>query len=1003
MRNVLFLLLSVMLCSLTAQTTKLKSSFFGSMQARHIGPATMSGRIAAIDASIQDWRTVYIGAASGGVWKSTNGGTTFDPVFDDHIQCIGALAIDQQNPETVYVGTGEPWTRNSISIGNGIYKTTNGGEKWESVGLEKTQHIADIIVHPTNSEIVFIAALGNVWADNKERGVYKTTDGGRTWKQVLFINESTGCADLTIDPSNPDLLFAGMWDFQRKAHTFRSGGKGSGLYKSDDGGESWVEVTDGLNEDEKGRIAVAFSPADPNIIYTIVESEKTGMYRSLDKGNTWELMTTASVVGERPFYFSLLVPDPIDTNRVYKPGFSLNVTDDGGHSFTSPFVEGGIVHSDHHALWINPENNNEMYIGTDGGLYFSRDRGSTWHHARNLPISQFYHVAVDNQKPYNVYGGLQDNGSWTAPSISVGGINNSDWESVGYGDGFNLIPDPTDENVIYWQFQGGNTNRFYRDTRESKDIKPYSVDANISLRFNWDTPIVFSPNDAGSMYIGSQYLFKSTNRGDTWIQISDDLTTDDPEKQKQTESGGLTIDNSTAENHCTIFTISESPLDHEVVWAGTDDGNLQVTSNGGDDWNNVTSNIPNLPEATWCSNVFASNHDVKKAYVVFDGHRNGDNSVYVYKTEDLGKTWLSLASENIETFARCIVEDAVNPNLLFLGTEWGLYVSIDDGANWVRFENEVPKVPIYQMVIHPRENDLVMGTHGRGVLIIDDITPLRELTDEVLASDLHFFTMEPKVITNPQFQQGWSGDDEFIGRNQSSAALITYYMKKRHIFGDMSLQILDAEGNVVKEMSAGKNKGINIVPWQLQKKPPKIKASSPLLIFRTAFGPTFQPGEYTVRIVKGKNEYTSKVSLINDPDSRHSAEDRAIQLQVLNRAYNLLEEMSEYDSKIVDVMNKLKTNEDQIAVADLYNKLETIHKKLVSTNPSRLSGEIRLTEKIGDVYSGVLNYLGRPTDSQIERLEVLSKEFDKYRKEIDDLFAAEDKGPTEEIEKPNNN
>jgi photosystem II stability/assembly factor-like uncharacterized protein len=986
MKKLIFLLLLAALGVSIAQTTKLKPSFFGSMQARHIGPATMSGRVTALDASNNDWRTVYVGAASGGIWKSTNGGTTFESVFDDHIQCIGALAIDQQNPEIVYAGTGEANTRNSISIGDGIYKTTDGGDKWTNIGLKETQHIADIIIHPENSQIVYVAALGNVWADNKERGVYKSDDGGKKWKQVLFINESTGCADLTIDPENPDLIYAGMWDFQRKPYTFRSGGSGSGLYKSEDGGNTWSEVTKGLPEGKKGRIAVEFSPADPNILYTIIESEKTGMYRSRDKGKSWELMTTAQYVAERPFYFSLLVPDPIDTNRVYKPGFTLYVTDDGGKSFTSPFVEGGIVHSDHHALWINPENNNEMYLGTDGGVYFSRDCGSTWHHARNLPISQFYHVAVDNQKPYNVYGGLQDNGSWTAPSNSVGGINNSDWQSIGFGDGFNLIPDLYDDNIVYWQFQGGNTNRFYRDTRESKEIRPFSSDANDKLRFNWNTPITFSPSKKGVMYVGSQFLFKSTNRGDTWQKISGDLTTNNPEKQKQEESGGLTIDNSTAENHCTIYTVSESPKDPNVIWVGTDDGNLQVTDNGGDDWINVSSNIPGLPETTWCSNVYASNHESKKAYVVFDGHRNGDNNTYVYKTEDLGKTWKSLAADAIETFARCIVEDLVNPNLLFLGTEWGLYVSIDDGKNWVRFKNEVPKVPIYQMVIHPTENDLVLGTHGRGILIIDNITPLRELTDDVLKSELHFFSMEPKIITNPQFQQGWSGDDEFIGRNQSSSALINYYMKKRHIFGDMYLEILDAEGNVVKELAASKNKGINIVPWPLQKKPPKIKASSPLLVFRTAFGPTFEPGDYMVRIVKGKKEYTSKVSLIYDPESRHSQEDRAIQLEILNRSYDLLEEISGYDERIINTLKRLKMKKDTEEFSEVYNNLERIHKELVSTNPSRLSGEIRLTEKIGDVYSGVLNYLGRPTDSQIKRLDVLSQEFDKYKNELDDIF-----------------
>ena len=541
---------------------------------------------------------------------------------------------------------------------------------------------------------------------------------------------------------------------------------------------------------ELGRIAVAYSPVNSNIIYALIESKKTGLYRSIDGGKSWELKSTSQIVADRPFYFSLIIPDPIDTNKIYKPGFYLHVSDDGGYSFTSPFVEGGNVHSDLHALWINPKNNSNMYLGTDGGLYISYDRGSTWVHAQNLPLSQFYHVSVDKEKPYNVYGGLQDNGSWVGPSESVGGITNCDWKSVGYGDGFNVIPDPTDRNIIYWQYQGGNLMRFYKNTLEIKEIKPFTDNPDEKLRFNWDTPIYFSPTNDGVMYVGAQYLFRTTNRGDFWQKISPDITTNDPDKQRQEESGGLTIDNSTAENHCTIYTISESPKNSKIIWAGTDDGNLQVTENDGNYWTDVTANIPGLPKNTWCAKVQASNHNDRTAYVVFDGHRNGDKKVYVYKTTDLGKTWTSLATENIETFARTITEDFVNPDLLFLGTEYGLYISIDGGKEWVRFEGKVPKVPIYEMVIHPTENDLVIATHGRGILIIDNITPLRQLTQEVLSSEIAVFLSEPYTITNPKFTMGLSGDQGFWGSNPSSSAIISYYMQKRHVFGDMSVEII---------------------------------------------------------------------------------------------------------------------------------------------------------------------------------------------------------------------
>jgi photosystem II stability/assembly factor-like uncharacterized protein len=973
-----------------AQIKKLKPSLFGEMKSRHIGPAVMSGRISAVDAWIDDPRLVYVGAASGGLWKSTNGGTTFKDVFEDEIQIIGAIAIDQKHKDTVWVGTGEPWTRNSISVGNGVYKTTDGGEKWEYVGLEKTDHIAKIIINPNNSDEVYVAALGGVWAPNEERGVFKTTDGGKSWQKILFVDENTGCADLSMHPKNPDILYAGMWDFQRKPYTFRSGGPGSNLYRTEDGGATWEIVEVETEYDELGRIAVAFSNADPNVIYTTIESEKTGLYRSMDDGESWELKTRSPLVGERPFYFSLLVPDPVDTNKIYKPGFTLWVSNDGGYSFTSPFVEGGRVHSDLHAFWINPNNNSHMYLGTDGGFYISYDRGSTWIHAQNLPLSQFYHIAVDNQEPYNVYGGLQDNGSWVGPSKSLGGITNSDWQNVGYGDGFNVLPDPSDENILYWQFQGGNLMRFYKDTRQIKEIKPFSDDADEKLRFNWDTPIAFSPTDEGVLYVGSQYLFRTTNRGDSWQKLSSDLTTNDPEKQKQEESGGLTIDNSTAENHCTIYTISESPKNSKVIWVGTDDGNLQVTNDDGTNWIDVTPNIPNLPENTWCSKVAASNYDANSAYVVFDGHRNGDKNVYVYKTTDLGTTWKSLATESIEGFARTFVEDLVNPNLLFLGTEYGLYITLDGGKQWVRFEGNTPKVPIYEMVIHPTENDLVIGTHGRGVLILDDITPLRLLTAEVIESDVTIFPTEPYTITNPRFAYGISGDHEFRGRNPSSSAIITYYLKKRHVFGDMSVEIYDAGGELVKTIPAGKKKGINRVEWVVSKKPPKVKASSPLLAFRTAFGPTFPPGEYTIKIKKDDKEYTGKITLQTDPKAGHSEEDMKLQFETLNHAYTLLEDVSFTDKQVTNLKGKLddavKALEDgefKNELVALSEHLEKMHKELVATSPHRISGQIRLAEKIGDIYSGIINYSGKPTDSQIDRLILLEDEFNKYRTEVD--------------------
>lgn len=976
-----FLLFLVNISFVESQEKKMKSSFFGTMKARHIGPAIMSGRISSLDASQKDPRIIYVGAASGGVWKSINSGTTFKPVFDDHIQSIGAIAIDQKSNDTVWVGTGEPWLRNSISVGKGIYKTMDGGERWELMGLEETEHIAKIIINPMNSNIVYVAALGNVWANNNDRGIYKTIDGGKSWEKIFFVNETTGCSDLVMDPRNPNIIYAGMWDFQRKPYEFRSGGAGSGVFKTVDGGKNWEKVII-APYDTLGRISVAYSSVNPDIIYSLIESKKTGLYRSIDNGRTWQLRTTSPIVAARPFYFSLLVPDPIDTNRIYKPGFTLRVSDDGGYSFTVPFVEGGRVHSDLHALWINPNNNNHMYLGTDGGFYSSYDKGNTWIHAKNLPISQFYHVSVDLNEPYNVYGGLQDNGSWVGPSKSVGGITNSDWDNVGYGDGFNVIPDPSDDNILYWQYQGGNVMRFYKNTREIKEIKPFSDNSKTKLRFNWNTPIVFSPTDKGKLYVGAQYLFRSTNRGDSWEKISPDLTTNDRDKQKQEESGGLTIDNSTAENHCTIYTISESPKNSDIIWVGTDDGKLQVTKNSGKKWEDVTNNIPDLPKNTWCSSVFSSNFDEQTAFVVFDGHRNGDKNVYIFKTNDLGKHWYSLTADNIEGFALVIREDFANPNLLFLGTEYGLYITLDGGDQWIQFKNKVPMVPIYDIVIHPTESDLILGTHGRGIIIIDDISPLRLLTDKVLDSELTIFPSKPYTITNPRYKSGISGDQEFRGRNPSSSAVINYFMKKRHIFGDMSINIYNENGELVKSLPASKKKGINRVNWEVTKKPPKIKASSPLLAFRTAFGPNLPAGNYTIKINKGKNIYKGNITLQYDSKAGHSIEDMNLQSEVLSKSYNLLEHISFTDNQITDLIKKLddvtkKITNDKFnsEIESFNNKLQTFHKELVSTSPNRISGQIRLAEKVGDIYAGIISYLGKPTDSQIKRLALLEKEF----------------------------
>jgi photosystem II stability/assembly factor-like uncharacterized protein len=775
--------------------------------------------------------------------------------------------------------------------------------------------------------------------------------------------------------------------------TFRSGGPGSGLYISRDGGANWNKVTEGMPEGVIGRIAVSVSPVNPNIVFALIESKKSALYKSYDKGMSWEKINDSPEMGARPFYFSYIKADPVDTARVYKPGYYLSYSENGGKNFRAAYVTGGRVHSDLHTLWISEKDNNLMYLGTDGGVYVSNDSGSSWRFFRNQPVSQFYHVSVDNQKPFNVYGGLQDNGSWMGPSVSPSGIQNRNWNSVGGGDGYYVFADRVDNNILYWQYQGGNIHRKYMNTGESKEIKPYSDDIKNELRFNWNTPVYFSPT-RDLMYVGSQYLFRSSDKGDSWQRISPDLTTNDPEKQKQASSGGVTIDNSTAENHCTIFTISESPVNPEVIWAGTDDGNLQITVNGGASWTNVVNNITGLPRNTWVSSVLASRFDQGTAYATFDGHQTGDMTPYLFKTTDFGNTWSLLTDENIKGYCHKIIEDTQNKNLLFMGTESGLFVSIDGGLVWSQFKGNLPNVSVRDLVIQERENSLVIATHGRGIMVIDDLTPLRMITPDILQQEVAFLESKPYELGYLDWEMGLTGDDEFVGSNPQQASMIHYYMKKRHIFGEMHLEIYNHKGEMLREIPAGKRKGINRVAWEMRMPPPKVPVS-PLMSFRSMSGPSSPPGEYTVKIVKGDQSFSGKIRVVYDPSIPHTSQDRDAQFETLMRAYNLLQELAFLDRNVTEIGEHARTMASEANNKTLSKKLSTLcelmdnlHRELVATNlTTAITGEEKLREKIGDIYSAVLGYQGKPTKSQVDRLETLSGEVNVIKKEVDLIIA----------------
>lgn len=863
------LLLFALLPAPAAAQVRVDSDVLGGMEARSIGPAAMSGRIADLDAVAGDRLTVWVGAASGGVWKSVDGGLRFTPVFDRHVPSIGAIKVDPADPQTVWVGTGETWARNSVAPGEGLYKTTDAGETWARVGLEQTERIARIAIDPAGRDTVYVCASGALFADSAERGVFRTRDGGKTWEKVLYNGPDSGCADLALDVQDPRTVYAALWQFRRRPDFFTSGGPRSGLFKSIDGGATWKPIRRGLPEGDLGRIAIAVAPSKPGTLYATVEAKKTALYRSDDRGETWAWVGDASAVTGRPFYFSRLVVDPKNAQRVYKPGFSAAVSDDGGRTFAGlggGGMFGPTYHADVHALWVNPANPEQILIGTDGGLYVSADRGRAWRFSGTLPLSQFYHVSTDMEFPYNVYGGLQDNATWYGPSRRGGPITNKHWNALVPGDGFWAFVDPTEPDFVYAEYQGGRLFRVSKSTGESRDIRPAPGKGEPKFRFNWNTPIHMSRTAPGTLYYGAQFLFRSRDRGESWERISPDLTTNDPARQRQNESGGLTPDNSTAENHCTIFAISESPKNAQVVWVGTDDGNLQVTRDGGRTWTNVAAAVPGLPKNTWVSSIEAGHDAEGTAFVTFENHMYGDFAPYVYRTADFGRTWQRLGTDGMKWYAHVVKQDPVNRDLLFVGTEWGLYVSLDGGISFSQFTAGLPNVAVRDLAIHPRDHDLVVATHGRGLYVVDDLTPLRKLTGQALESDVAFLESRPSAMIQPLFEFGFNGDDDYLGRSPGESATIAYYLKKRHMFGDLRLEVYDAQGRLVSTLPGGKRRGINRVEWPMRRQAPRTAPGAEIVpSFFSFFGPRVPEGTYTVKMIKGPQTYTSAVTLVPDP------------------------------------------------------------------------------------------------------------------------------------------
>jgi len=982
--------------------------------ARNIGSATMSGRVAAVDAIEQDGRiTVFVGAASGGVWKSANGGTTYRPVFDrESVQSVGAVAIDPSNPKTVWVGSGEAWMRNSVSVGDGVYKSTDGGENWSNVGLKDSEHIAKILIDPADGNNVLVCATGHLWNDNDERGVYRTSDGGKTWKKVLAgANGSTGCALLAMSRQEPKTVYASMWDFRRQGWTFRSGGQGSGIFKSTDGGDRWAELNDssakGLPPKPWGRVAIAVAPAKPQVVYANIEAEKgRGLYRSDDGGASWTKLDSSNYVVWRPFYFGNLIVDPKDENKIFKPDGPLLLSTDGGKSFN--FISGG-AHGDFHDIWINPKNPSVVIATDDGGLWRSEDGGSRWKHQMNLPISQFYHVSTDDSDPYHVYGGLQDNSSWVGDSSYPGGVTNSRWENMFDGDGFWMFEDTLDPNYLYAEAQGGEIGRVNRYTHETRSIKPLPNYGEKKLRFNWNAPIHMSPNEKGTIYIGAQYLFRSRDHGQSWDRISPDLTTNDPEKQKQEESGGVTVDNSSAEMHTTIFSISESPKNGQIIWVGTDDGNVQITRDGAKTWTNVVGNIPGLGKNSWVSTVEASRFDEATGYATFDRHTYGDLRPYAYKTTDYGKSWIALPLQDsgVRGFAHVIKEDSVNPNLLFVGTEFGLWISVDGGQHWAQYKGgNFPAVAVDDIAVQGRESDLVLATHGRGIWIIDDISAWRALTPELMSAEAAL--IPGRAVQYFETSGGWSeGSETYHGPERPSEAQITYYQKSRHVFGDLKIEILDQNGKVVDSVAGSKHRGLNRANWSMHVKAPAVPPAATAL-FEAAQGPRVLPGAYTVRMTKGDKIYTERLDVALDPRAKFTLEDRKAQFELTMKIYHTIEHMTYGVTAIERVRDAASARAVKLPekdplrkqLQDLAAKCDGVRSKIVATKEGGMvTGEERIRELLGQLYGSVNGYEGRPADYQAARSDSLAHELEDVINEFRTLTQKELPGINAELKK----
>ncbi len=902
-------LIAVSLAIVTSAAAQVPDTVFDGIARREIGPGTMSGRVVDFAVYEEDPSIFYVASASGGLLKTVNGGASWENVFDSQpTVSIGDVAINPTDPSVVWVGTGEANNRQSSSWGDGIYKSTDGGKTWKHMGLRETQHIGRIVIDPQDTDIVYVAALGRLWGANKERGVFKTTDGGLTWQHVLAINADTGAVDLVMDPANPKVLLAAAYQRRRTGWGFNGGGPDSGIYKTVDGGRTWRRLTTGLPAGDFGRIGLDMYRRNSNLVYATVEHRQGGVFRSEDKGESW---TKVNSLNPRPMYFSQIRIDPNDAQRIYVGGVNLHISDDGGKTFRDDGAAG--VHLDHHAFWIDPRNSRHLIDGNDGGAWVSRDRAQTWEHLNNYPIGQFYNVAVDMQQPYHIYGGMQDNASWGGPSSvrDRQGIANEHWYQMLACDGMFTVVDPSDGDTIYTNCQNGRIARYDRKTGERKAIMPQPETGEPPSRWNWTAPIVVSPHDGRTLFTGADRVYKSSDRGQRWTAVSPDLThaLDREELVIMGVSGrDITVaKNDGMSSFGNITALAESPRRAGLLYAGTDDGNLQVSRDGGATWQNLTSRLPGVPKLIYVSRVTPSAFSEATVYASFDGHRSDDFKPYVYASSDFGQTWRSISGNLPMGSVYVVKEDPKNQNLLYVGTEFGLFVSTDRGSNWTRWKG-MPTVAVYDLLVHPRDNDLVLGTHGRSFIVFDDISPLQQLSAEVLAAPSHLFDIGPAVQFTPN-ENGWFlGGRSFRAPNRALGAFINYSLRS-DAKEDVAIAISDGAGRVVRQLKGPKTAGLHRVAWDLRDEP--IGAASTGLagaIVLTNLGPFVLPGEYRVQLTVDGRAHSKTVKVVGDPLVQLTDADR----QTLYRTLLTLTEMQRTAGAAADAVARLGERMQQI-------------------------------------------------------------------------------------------